>query len=380
MGHIRKELNGTWTIFYDAPDGVKRNQVCKRGFRLQGDAKAYLASIEASKFDGTFVAGSNTLLVDYKNIWLRREYKDKAVAGDKKPKTYLYYKAILASRFDDYFAGVKLQRVNARHIENYLKHLRGIAGRNGKPLAKNTIRKHYEALRVLFNYAHKHRDISINPIDTVNPPKREKRKIAFWEPDIIPAAIKLFEGTEIEWHVRLALITGLREGEICGLHESFINFTKNEFEIREQCQVNEGQLEFLTPKTEESQEPLPITGDIKQLLGQRIHENKKNRLLFGNKYDARYIGRLSVRADGSLITPQFVYRNFKRILNAQQDIPVIRFHDLRHTCAVWHVVNHTDMKTLQMILRHTDYRTTANFYADTTMKLKLEAMSKLTFN
>jgi integrase len=380
MGHIRKEDNGTWRVVYDSYDkDGKRKQTSKRGFRLQGNAKAFLAKVEAAKIDGTFVVSSSTLLVDYKNDWLKREYKEKVASEDKKPKTYEYYKAMLSTRFDDYFSGVRLQRVTPQHIEDYLKYLRTAKGRNGKPLSKNTIRKHYKILSVLFGYAYKHRDIMSNPMALTEAPKSEKVSVSFWPPDIIPDAVKLFVGTEIEWHVRLALLTGMRRGEICGLHEDFIDFNNGEFTIRQQCQKIDRELLFIPPKTEVSAEPLPITENIKQLLSQRIRENKKNRLLFGSKYDTRYIGRLSVRADGSFIAPDYVYRAFTGILRSQTKIPVIRFHDLRHTCAVWHIANKTDMKTLQKILRHTSYRTTADIYADTTMDIKREAMSKMSF-
>jgi integrase len=101
-------------------------------------------------------------------------------------------------------------------------------------------------------------------------------------------------------------------------------------------------------------------------------------LKYGEKYNKEYLGRLSVHANGNLITPQYVYRNYTRILKSQSDIPVIRFHDLRHTCAVLHIANGTDMKTLQLLLRHADFRTTANTYADSTMEIKREAMKNIT--
>jgi integrase len=379
MGSIKKEDNGTWTVLYDKPSSEGRGATKKRGFKLRSDAKGFLADIESSIFKGSYVVTKNTLLIEYKNEWLEREYHKNLGPGGKKPKTYLFYKGIFAKRFDDFFIADRLQRITPRRIEDYLRYLKTVTGRHNRPLAPNTTRKHYEALRVLFNYAVRHKDISASPIPDVDSPKKVKTKTKFWDPESIPKALALFKNTEIEWHVRIALLTGLREGEICGLHERFIDFSRGVFETPEQLQyiTGEGYL-FLTPKTDEALEPLPITPEVELLLRQRITECKKGRLRFGQKYHDENAGRLSTRADGSLIYPQFVYRTFTRILKAQTDIPVIRFHDLRHTCAVWHVAKGTDMKTLQMILRHSDIRAT-DIYADTTMKLKREAMSRLSF-
>jgi integrase len=378
MGYVRKEKNGTWTVCYDRPVAEGRGATTKRGFPLRGDALRYLARVETAKADGTLSISTGVTLVSYVDMWLEREYKAKYRSGDKKPKTYLFYKGIFAGHFRSFFGNDLLQKITPRRIEDYLAYLGTVTGSQGKPLAKNTVRKHYEALRTLLRYAVKHRDLATNPLDPVDPPKREAAKIAFWEPEVIPQALALFAGSVIEWHVKLALLTGLREGEICGLHEGFIDFKKKEFFIREQCQVIEGEgLIFLDPKTEESRTSLPLTPEIEELLRARIIQNKKNRLMYGVKYSTEFVGRLSVGDDGRMIRPQFVYRNFRRTLEAQTEVPAIRFHDMRHTCAVWHVAMGTDMKTLQRILRHSDYCTTANLYADSTLQLKAEAMARL---
>jgi integrase len=122
----------------------------------------------------------------------------------------------------------------------------------------------------------KHRDVKFSPLTEIDPPKKPKSKVEFWDPEIIPDALKLFEGTKGEWYVKMALYTGLREGELCGLHEDFIDFKKEEFEIREQCQYIQGEGHiFLPPKTDESEEPLPLVSPIDELLRERILENKK---------------------------------------------------------------------------------------------------------
>lgn len=42
---------------------------------------------------------------------------------------------------------------------------------------------------------------------------------------------------------------------------------------------------------------------------------------------------------------------------------VIRFHDLRHTCASLLLANGVSMKQIQEWLGHSDFSTTANIYA-----------------
>ena len=65
---------------------------------------------------------------------------------------------------------------------------------------------------------------------------------------------------------------------------------------------------------------------------------------------------------GTLLNPDYVSHAFTKLLK-KNDLRIIRFHDLRHTCASLLLAEGINMKQIQVWLGHSNYNTTANIYA-----------------
>jgi integrase len=386
MGSITKEANGTWTVRYDFYEGNRRRQKMKRGFGRRADAAAYLTQAESEILGGTYATPSEELFTDYVEGFIRRRYTERAESGRGSHNTEEYYKNLFNERFREYFKGRRLGDISTRDIERYLAFLseQTWAG-GGRRLSDKSVWKHYKAIRTVFAHAVKKRDAKANPCDGAEMPFGEqgmataiRARPLFWEPSAIAAAEKIFEGTEIEWHVRFTLRTGLREGEVCALKESDFDFGAMTFTVSEQAQHRAGAgIVFTAPKSAASADVLPMTGEIARMAKAKINENRKNRLRYGQKYNTEHAGRLSLRPCGDFLNPKYLYHLFRSTLLKHPEIPYITFHGLRHTCAVWHIEAGTDMKTLQKLLRHSEYQVTVDTYADASMRLKREAMERL---
>jgi len=68
------------------------------------------------------------------------------------------------------------------------------------------------------------------------------------------------------------------------------------------------------------------------------------------------------RADGNIITPNYVTKHFKWLLK-QNDLPEIRFHDLRHSSASYLLSLGFGMKEIQAWLGHENISVTMDIYA-----------------
>lgn len=84
-----------------------------------------------------------------------------------------------------------------------------------------------------------------------------------------------------------------------------------------------------------------------------------NKELFGSDYEDS--GFVCARPDGKPINPDFVTHHFQRILKAN-GLPVIRFHDLRHSAVYALRKGGCDAKDIQSWLGHSDDATTLNVY------------------
>ena len=63
-----------------------------------------------------------------------------------------------------------------------------------------------------------------------------------------------------------------------------------------------------------------------------------------------------------MYSPDYISRKFGQILE-KYELPKIRFHDLRHSCASLLVAKGFQLKDIQEWLGHADIQTTANIYA-----------------
>ena len=87
-----------------------------------------------------------------------------------------------------------------------------------------------------------------------------------------------------------------------------------------------------------------------------------------------------VNAVGDLLKPDYVSSAFRDLIKAN-NLPHIRFHDLRHSCiSLLANDNRFTMKQIQDYTRHANYLTTANIYSHTNIDVKQCELDSITDN
>jgi integrase len=76
------------------------------------------------------------------------------------------------------------------------------------------------------------------------------------------------------------------------------------------------------------------------------------------------------------MAPNYVSTHFKRLLK-NNNMPIIRFHDLRHSSANYLKFLGFDLKDIQVWLRHKDIQTTMNIYVNLDMESKINIAESL---
>ncbi len=109
------------------------------------------------------------------------------------------------------------------------------------------------------------------------------------------------------------------------------------------------------------------------LLRIKERQNEMKDLLGDAYHDSDYVFTWD---DGLLLRPDYVSGKFQEILK-KNNLPHIRFHDLRHTTASILIENGADLKRVSEWLGHSDVGTTANIYAHLTFKTKWESLQIL---
>ena len=127
-------------------------------------------------------------------------------------------------------------------------------------------------------------------------------------------------------------------------------------------------------KNNSSRRAYPITEDIRKILELLKKQQEKNRTVFGDTYvSSDYV---LTWEDGRPYSPDYISHAFKRFLE-QNELPPIRFHELRHSCASIMLTNGCNLKDVQAWLGHSDIKMTANIYGHLDMDRKQEVASSM---
>ena len=128
----------------------------------------------------------------------------------------------------------------------------------------------------------------------------------------------------------LAASTGMRRGEVLGLHWNDVDFVNSRIAIRHSLITVNYKVQLSTPKTGRSQRSIPLDQHTVSQLKAHKARQAGERLA----WDEAYVDQDFVFAteDGTPVHPERFTQLFDRYVK-NSDLPRIRLHDLRHTYA-----------------------------------------------
>nr|WP_242834310.1 site-specific integrase [Clostridium pasteurianum] len=181
----------------------------------------------------------------------------------------------------------------------------------------------------------------------------------------------------------LALGTGLREGELLGLKWTDIDFENKQLKVERSVKqvyiiAADGSKEFKTieqlPKSKTSIRSVPIPSTLIHVLKEHKTMQKCEKLKAGASYiDNNYVFSTDL---GKVINARNLTRSYERLLK-KANIPYRKFHSLKHTYATKLFERKEPLKTVQILLGHSDISTTSNIYTHVMPKEKVNAAEKL---
>lgn len=362
-GSIRQRPDGRWEArcyingkrhsFY----GDRQNDVVKR-------------MREAMKMqdDGIYFEPTKVTVSQWLDLWLE-EY----IKPSNKPLSYSTYKSRIETHIKSQIGKIKLAALNATQVQAFYNHLL-----RTKKLAPKTIKNVHGILHKALDQALKLRYIGINPCNACTLPRVEKKEIKpLTEKEIELFLKEIDKGEPLKELFTVALFTGMREGEICGLSWKDVDFKNGTITVRQQLcreKTKGGKFYIATTKNGKAR-MLTVAPFVIDILRGVKKEQTKNHLLVGcdwrNEFDLVFTNEL-----GEHIVPQTALKRFKRIA-AKIGRPDARFHDLRHTYAVTALQEGDDVKTVQENLGHATASFTLDVYGHVSEKMKKESAMRM---
>lgn len=288
----------------------------------------------------------------------------------------------ISRRIIEALGHLKVRKVTYNHLNTFTTNLIKERSRNNsqKFLSSRTIRAHQDFLKIIFGYAQKIGLRMDNPTDLMTMFVNKKKKLQLPDKQFISDYLNAIDTKPINLKCAtyMALLLGLRRGEICGLLWENVNFDAKTVNVklnRIKYDKNVGLItnndiivgnSLLTSlKTEQSERMLALPDIlIKQLLEVKAC-NEKNReiymqlpgyepiftkFVFLNEETGRPIGVDTL----SRITAQIAKKCGQTAFT---------FHKLRHLATSVLLEQKIPLNVVQHVLGHADAQTTLDTYA-----------------
>ncbi|MGM8212725.1 tyrosine-type recombinase/integrase [Virgibacillus sp. W0430] len=244
---------------------------------------------------------------------------------------------------------------------------------------RGSLESKYKVLQSLFKHAIKWSVIKNdeNPMDNVEKPKNAKRQENkdFYRQEEIKQMLQLIQelSEEQQLIVQLALIGGLRRGEITAITHDVLDFTNNTILIKRAIGQTAKGLQLKDTKTENIR-----TVTLPKHLMEHIHniyikklslKMELGNLWKGHREDGKELIFLFSDEYGKPYRPDSITQFWNRFTIRHKDnLRRIRFHDLRHSSATYLLSEGINMKIIQKRLGHKNIKTTLNLYSHVTEK------------
>ena len=289
------------------------------------------------------------------------------MASVLRPSTLDHYRRDMDHHVKPYLDQKKLTQetpADLRKLYDTLKQHGRVHPRPGQSrgLSTTTVHGIHTTLHHALKSAVDQRLLPNNPADHVEPPKVAHKSMTILNEEQLDTFLAAVEQDPI-WKdfFYTELTTGLRLGEICGLMWSDFDAKKGTLNVNRTLHKEKG--------------GRLVTGDTKTYAGTRkIVLPPTTSVLLSNRKKHSYSVWIfpNPLKPVAPMNPSTAYHQLKKALS-ENDLPDLRFQDLRHTFATHALSNGVDAKTLSGILGHTKASFTVDTYTHTTTDMHKKA-------
>lgn len=331
------------------------------------------------------------------------EWMNTAIKPKKRASTIAFYQYHVDAICKD-IGKVDLDKLTPLKVEKWLNK------QTESNLSGTTVHGRFGTLKTALKKAVQWRSITHNPCEAIEAPSKNRPKNATLTPSEAEHLMDLLQNSDIYLPTIIGIQCALRRGEVCGLRwqdidmenkKAFIRHSLDRIDadiaLREEkkgtvipiwetaTEKSKTVLALGKVKTAESENFISLPNVVLSLLKKEKLIQKQNKLSLGPSYhDVDFVW---TKPDGLPQDPDHLYHAFTRMIKQHnsiiesiqdcnkltveqkkqhQALPLIRFHDLRHTHATLLLRNKVDTKVVSRQLRHRQASFTADYYQHVT--------------
>ena len=342
------EKNDRWIAQITLPNGKRRGKSGK----TQKEVLDWLTEQRSIVKRGTFTSGEEIKLGDFLD-----RYMEDVASHSLRPRTYESHAGYVRNHIKPELGHLKLTSLRPDQVQAfYTKKL-------NEGLAKRTVQYMHAILHKALKQAMKWGLVVRNVTDLVDTPSPDRKPPEIWSPEQVNTFLEAVKEHRYFPIYVVAVYTGMRQGEILGIHKSDVDLEKGVIHVRYQIQPIRGKgLTVTEVKTKKSRRPVTIPSTALDVL--------KKHLLTVDE------GLIFTTSTGNPVSARNLYRHFKKVIK-KTGLPDIRFHDLRHTHATLLLQAGVNPKVVQERLGHSQISLTLDTYSHVIPSLQEEAAEKV---
>ncbi|WP_025685361.1 site-specific integrase [Paenibacillus maysiensis] len=362
------EKTKKWDFVFDYYDETgKRRQIRRKGFKTKREANDKMVGLQNDVKNKEYIRKDNTTLNEFMDYWLDNirvhECGETTLYNNK-----LYFKNHIKPKFGK----IKLQYFDLLKCQDFVNEL------HKKNFARNTIDRITTMVKKVFDKAIEYGFIKENPMRKVTLPKRIKKELSIWTLEQVNHFLQFTKEDRYHCVYGLALLAGMRQGEILGLRWKDIDFESKTITIR-QTLAHYGTRIKSGAKTNAGERKISIPNQLIAILKEqrRLHEAYKVKWKreFGDGFVDMDIVIFNLK-NGKTVFPANLSKVYKRdVLSAK--LPHIRFHDMRHTHATMLLEKKMNVKVISERLGHSKISVTLDTYSHVLPSMQQEVADEL---
>jgi integrase len=370
-GGMRERRPTVWELKYDIgvdPISGKRRTRYKTFHGKRHAAQIELRRLVNQVDEGEHIDLSTLSVAAHLERWADHMVKHWS------PKTAERNLQIINNNLKPALGHIKLKSLSTHRIDHawtWLLENGRADGRGG--LSAQTIKHCHRLLSQSLKQAIKWRFVRGNPADDAKLPAIHKKESKTLTPHQTIDLLKALKGHRYYIPVLVAVMTGLRRGEVLALRWHRIDLETGIISVTESLEQSSSGLRYKSPKSGKTR----LVAISKLLVEElRVFKLKQAELLLQRGIRQSDDALLCAQANGDEFNPEDLSRRFPELL-IRLGLPRITFHELRHTHATQLLQSGVHMKVMSERLGHSDIGITMNLYSHVVDGMQQDAVDLL---
>jgi len=344
----------------------RRKQRWFSGFKSKEEAEKQLPRILVKLEDGELIDTNNITLSSFLDDWLKNKIKKDRLS----PTTVDGYNNIIFNHIIPTIGKLKLQDIKPYNLQKYFD-------LKSDDLSPRTLTNHKRVLSSALLYALDMDLIEKNPLPKVKLPRQKKEETRILSVDECNLLLqKVQNNLTLKMPVMLALLLGLRRGEVLGLSWDSVDLDNKTVSVIQNLEYVNGKYYFKEPKTLKSKRTIAIPRRLIPILREHYRWQCEMKVRSVNTWGTDKDLVCTRKINGLPVNPHVLSDMFRNFLKSN-GLPHIRFHDLRHTNASLMLASGVSTKVASNRLGHSKTSITLDLYSHVMESIDREAAEKI---